>query len=109
MLIALARKAYLITDDGTTRSSVGVWFWKMLSNVKLDHLNDFDWSRKSLGEIDRTITRILDRTYSPSGVGGLFPLNHWEKDQREVELWYQLNTYLLDSGYVNPDPYDSIP
>ena len=39
---------------------------------------------------------IIWRTYDSNGYGGLFPLRNPREDQRKVELWYQLNAYLLE-------------
>ena len=31
------------------------------------------------------------------GFGGLFPLKHAKKDQRKVEIWYQLQNWLMEN------------
>jgi hypothetical protein len=40
--------------------------------------------------------RCVWRTYEPNGVGGFFPLENPNEDQREVELWYQMSAYVDD-------------
>ena len=50
--------------------------------------------------IDQSITRFVDRTYDRFGRGGIFPLQYSKVDQRKVELWYQMNEYLIANGYI---------
>ena len=40
------------------------------------------------------IFRFIDREYKYNGVGGLFPLDNPVDDQRDVELWYQMQAYI---------------
>lgn len=89
MLIGLSRRL-----EFETGAEARVWFWTMLENLDLRHLTDaVDIPPES---IDEKIDAVIWRTYSFNGRGGLFPLDHPAKDQREVELWYQLNAYLLE-------------
>ena len=45
----------------------------------------------------------VERRYKRSGEGGLFPLKNAAKDQRKVEIWYQLSSYLLENYVDNED------
>jgi hypothetical protein len=96
MLIALSRWLFFETDTGEPRD----WFWHMIENLGLtaDRCNDKIYDNLLREEIDSTLNRLIMRTYSPSGQGGLFPLSHERQDQRHVELWYQLNAYLLENN-----------
>ena len=94
MLIALARRAAFEAGK-----SPGHWFWEMLDNVGLRDYTDSNLTRYSEGEIDEIVNRIIFRTYAVDGSGGLFPLKEPAPDQRKVELWYQLNAYLLERTY----------
>ena len=47
------------------------------------------------------LNKIIDRGYSRRGVGGLFPLKYSKNDQRKVELWYQMHSYLIENYYVD--------
>lgn len=70
------------------------WFWDLVRNLGLCECTD----ATSLDEavLDHILNKVINRDYSPNGAGGLFPLQHPDKDQREVELWYQANAYLLE-------------
>lgn len=88
MLVALARRI-CFEADATPQH----WFWKLLENLGLESYHDGSgYSRKY---VDKRMRVVIDRAYDPSGDGGLFPLRHPDRDQRRVELWYQMSAYLL--------------
>lgn len=93
MLIVLAR-IMAFEAEGEPRD----WFWHMLKNIRLDSYNDM--SGVPYRKIDDILDRVIQRTYHPSGYGGLFPLKHAAEDQRKVELFYQLSAYLLEKKIV---------
>jgi hypothetical protein len=88
-LVALARRAEFESDQATDD-----WFWEMLSNIELDHYND--QTRVDAADILPVLNRVIWRQYHYNGGGGLFPLLHPERDQRKVEIWYQLSAYILE-------------
>lgn len=89
MLIALSRRL-AFEGDGHPET----WFWHLIDN--LDLMDCTDRVRFHMGEVDEIIDRVVYRTYAPDGVGGLFPLRHARRDQRDVELWYQMQAYLIE-------------
>lgn len=70
------------------------WFWRLMENLGLHQYSDNKRLPKT--KIEAVLDCVIFRTYKPSGEGGLFPLRHAEIDQRQVELWYQLNAYVLE-------------
>jgi hypothetical protein len=70
------------------------WFWRLLENIGVAGYSD----DRSIPE--QRIRKILDgvnnRTYKRNGLGGFFPLKRADRDQRKVELWYQLSAYVLE-------------
>lgn len=73
------------------------WFWQLIHNLDLTQYNDA-WYRAS-GDpkvIDEKLDLLIFRNYSRNGSGGLFPLRHPKRDQRGVEIWYQMAAYLLE-------------
>ncbi len=91
MLIGLSQRLSF-EADGEPR----VWFWHLIETVNLQRHNDRNYDNKAQRDIDETLDRIIWRTYRPDGRGGLFPLRKPTQDQREVEIWYQLNEYLVE-------------
>lgn len=102
MLIALARRADFHSFDGTMPEGKRGWFWHLMDNVGLSPYVDAVIREGDLGEIDKILSKLNNRTYNANGRGGLFPLRRPRGDQRKVELWYQLSAYLLENHYVEP-------
>lgn len=93
MLIAFSRRAEFNAGDGSAKD----WFWEMLRNLGLDEFNDGVVGTDTV-EIEDILDNMIWRTYKYSGKGGLFPLDRPERDQREVEIWYQFCDYLVDQN-----------
>lgn len=96
MLISFAWRIQDSLCDPTDDRRVE-WFWTMIENLELDDCRDSKrFKRECEEKVLEAIDRVNNRTYSRDGKGGLFPLDHPPRDQRKVELWYQVNTYLLE-------------
>lgn len=91
LFIILARELAFQEDDAPL-----VWFWHLIETLGLKQFNDREHDTHAEEVIATTIDRVIWRNYEPSGHGGLFPLRNPDRDQRKVELWYQLNAYLLE-------------
>lgn len=96
MLIGLAKRCAFETDGGSA-----AWFWHLVDNLNLGGFNDeYFQTRRQEQYVEETIDAVIWRLYDHDGRGGLFPLNHPQHDQREIELWYQLSCYLLEGHGV---------
>lgn len=89
LLVGLSRRLSF-EAEGEPRD----WFWELIENVGLRAYNDRN--RTSEEFIEATMDRVIWRNYQHDGHGGFFPLNSAKEDQRGVELWYQLNAYILE-------------
>jgi len=89
MLIAFAYRAEFSTDVTAVH-----WFWTFIENLNLYQFNDASFD--GTDEIVNVLEGLVWRTYSPDGRGGLFPIKYPQKDQRDVEIWYQFCDYLVD-------------
>lgn len=88
MLIALSRRT-AFESDGRTET----WFWHLIDNLGLSDCTDrYSYDQT---EVDARIHAVIYREYDRNGRGGLFPMRRAFKDQRHVEIWYQMNAYLL--------------
>ena len=103
MIIALARRMDGIMYDNEIGPEPDYWFWRMMENLGLDRYFDCEEyiSEDKNSEIQNIICTLLERRYSWNGRGGLFPLkdNGYLKDQRKVEIWYQMQSYLVEENY----------
>lgn len=91
MMIALSRELAFEAYSGEPRE----WFWHLIDNLQI-RFCDSEWTAKVQAFVNDVMNRLIFRTYGPDGRGGLFPLNKADRDQRNVEIWYQLNAYLLE-------------
>lgn len=89
MLIGLSRRL-AFEGDGHPH----VWFWHLIENLGLQSCTDHE--PYDYNEVDERLNAVTWRTYDRFGRGGLFPLRRARKDQRNVELWYQMSAYLLE-------------
>lgn len=90
LLIGLSRRMSFATEE-----TPEYWFWHLLDNLDFSSYNDRSGYSPEI--VDKRTNEVMMRTYDYNGRGGLFPLNKATKDQRRVELWYQLSEYLLQS------------
>lgn len=88
MLIALARRMAFQAEE-----TPEFWFWHLIRNLNFEGFHDK--SGYSHNFVKRRMAVVNDRLYDFAGNGGLFPLRNPSKDQRKVELWYQMCEYIL--------------
>lgn len=92
MMIGLSRRLSF-EAEGEPRD----WFWHLLKNLGITpRCADAHYNTEIAKHVEEALDRVIWRTYRYNGQGGLFPLAHPDRDQRKVELWYQLNAYLLE-------------
>ena len=88
-LILAVAKQLAFEDDRMPQQC----FWELMTNLGLSGYNDRGFNEEEVSDI---VERFIWRNYEPDGRGGLFPLSHPTEDQRRVEIWYQLNAWLLE-------------
>ena len=92
MMIALAiRCEETIMDDENFGDRTDQWFWDMMKNLGLGHMDDDEFDEEYVSDV---ITRFLNRNYEPDGRGGLFFVRNCDIDLRDVEIWIQMLWYL---------------
>lgn len=96
MMIALAQRIDNIMFDPDMGDGTARWFWEMIENLGLENFPDEDFSTKA---VDHIIDTFVDRKYDANGHGGLFPLEYPDSriDQRDIEIWYQMQAYLNEN------------
>ena len=94
MMVALAvqcEEEIMTSPDTDDRTAV--WFWDMIDNLGLSDQYDRNYEK---AYVDWVLTRFLDRKYEPNGDGGLFYVDHCDKDLTKVEIWKQMLWHLND-------------
>ena len=88
MLIALARDwEHEICYDFEKGDRSALWFWTMIKNLKLMDSNEYS----------KILKKWLSREFDEDGYGSPFPRKNCDKDQRKVEIWMQLQGYVLEN------------
>ena len=83
---------YAMLDEDRTADC----FWTLINNMGLGDINDNNWSSGDSDYIQSCCDVIINRAYQQDGKGGLFPLDNPRTNQRNVEIWYQMNQYLTE-------------
>lgn len=90
VLVGLSRRvAFTAGGDAKT------WAWRLLKNLKLHKCTD-PLSDDQANRVDDILYSVVWRTYAADGWGGFFPLKQPSEDQTKVELWYQMNAYVIE-------------
>jgi len=100
MLIALARRACDLTYTAEREVPTGEWFHIFLKNLGFEKVTDDKYSEVTERRLESVLDRFIYRNYRVNGRGGLFPLRRPDTDQTKVELWYQLNAYVIENSMV---------
>ena len=73
-------------------------FWTLIKHLNLDWVDNIAYEEEGgAGAIDKAVKKFLSRKYSKNGNGGLFPLRKTTKDQRTVEIWFQMHEWLMEN------------
>lgn len=99
MLIGLAYRLEFELLGGRYERTAGEWFWVLIDNLGLTHCDDDLYSdgQHINRMVEIAIRAVLERGYEPDGNRGLFPLKRPEKDQRRVEIWYQMSSWVIEN------------
>ena len=90
MIIGLCMRLQEEFEDEFEDNTYGYWFSEIMNNLKIEEdCEDEDY-------IFEVVTDARDRRYDFNGNGGFFPLKHASRDQRKVEIWYQMSEYLME-------------
>lgn len=85
----------LMTEDSSDKTHK--YFWEIIKNLELDEFDDERFGEETgacTTQIRDILVNLNERRYKKDGSGGMFPLKCPEKDQRKVEIWYQMQAYI---------------
>ena len=101
MFVALSRRASFQAEGAHD-----VWFWRFMENMGIRKCTDSYYmdNPDAWNEVNDALDRINERTYDRNGQGGPFPLHTSRRDQRKIEIWYQLAAYLLEDDRFETGP-----
>ncbi len=115
VLIGIARRMDFLCEKESQREDyTEKCFWEIVDNLGLLEFDDRTWSKTIEPEIkiDRILDIWMSRKFGTDGKGSLFPLNGKRdkrgnriKDQRDVEIWYQMQTYMMEKECIECDDW----
>jgi len=99
MLIGLSYRLEFETAQSRWEKKPSEWFWILVDNLGLSSWDNegFDEHREDWEVPVEQVGGMLSREYESNGIGGLFPLKDPKKDQRRVEIWYQMSAYIMEN------------
>lgn len=99
MLIALSIRMATWLEATIDEKTEEECFWMLINNLGLsNYTDDYDGPVISFEEnVDDIIDDFLKRKYRKNGLGGLFPLKWPKKDQRKIEIWYQMAEWVQEN------------
>jgi hypothetical protein len=97
MMLALADHIESdIMYDPSDGENIGRWFWEMIYNLGLWDQDNNHYNEKYVNDI---LTKFNNGEYAENGEGGLFPMDDPSFDVRQLELWDQMNRYIVAKYY----------
>jgi hypothetical protein len=85
-----------IMYDGALHASK--WFFIMIDNLGMTNFTDdrlgIDWT---IDDEEQIVDIWMSRQYGPDGKGTIFPLNCNGVDQRNLEMWYQMQEWFREN------------
>lgn len=90
VLVALSRRVAFI-DGGDPEK----WAWQLMKNIHVHGYTD-ELPVKYPDQILDRLNTVVWRLYRSDGHGGFFPLKDPIEDQTKVEIWSQMNAYIIE-------------
>ncbi len=90
MLVGLCVRLEFETAQSRWEKTPREWFLILMDNLGIKE-------GCTNSEIRMRVTTFISRHYKSNGDGGLFPLKNPEKDQRRIEIWWQMNAYVMEN------------
>ena len=96
VLIALSRRIEIEIMGEPGNDHIERWFWIMLKNLGVlmrDNIYDHDF-------VMHKLDIWMGRNFNANGKGSIFPLRKAKTDQRDIDIWYQMQAYLNENYQI---------
>lgn len=91
LMVALSLRIEEQMEDVQHGDRVPLWFWDMVDSLKLLKMTD---DRYDEFIVDDILVNFNEGNYEPDGEGGLFTIRGIKRDMRDIDLWYQMCSYI---------------
>lgn len=75
------------------------WFHLMLENLGFEGFADGKYSDEIAAFVEEHMEEVLNRDYDFYGEGGFWPCYSGQVDAKTVDMWMQMNRFLVENGY----------
>lgn len=109
MVIGISKRmAFELVEEEPGDEDFVKYFWEIIDNLGLLDFDDMHFNiigtdpnndeheRENWKKVVGILQNLNNRKYDRNGRGGMFPLKNAEKDQRRVEIWYQMQAYIKE-------------
>ena len=90
VLIALSRRVAFTAGGDAHR-----WAWRLIKNIGLSKMHD-NGPGENAEKINQVLEDLIWRNYDRTGRGGFFPLRETVNNQTKIEIWYQMQEYVME-------------
>ena len=94
MMISLSKRWNQEVSETNEEDNSIIYFWTMIKNLGLEGCTDDKFDPEFVRE---KLNILLDRDYLENGEGSLFPLKRSKENQKNIEIWYQLQNYIIEN------------
>ena len=94
VLTALSRRIEIEIMGEPGNDRYERWFWIMIRNLELDEFTDDNYDQ---GFVDEKLEIWLQRRFKKNGKGSIFPTYKTDIDQRDIDIWYQMQGFLMEN------------
>lgn len=98
MIIGISKRmAFELANNSDDELYFYHYFWEILDNLGLSWFDDDKMKlnpTQNEYRIEEILKNLNERRYKRNGVGGMFPLKWPSKNQKRVEIWYQMQEYI---------------
>lgn len=89
VLIGLAKRmAWTTSKSYDEEEDTVFWFWTLIDNLELSANQERN---------EDILMKWMTRKFKTNGKGSPFPLHFCDKNQKNTELWYQMQSYLKEN------------
>ena len=87
--VSIRIEGYMEDEEHDCR--INEWFWDMIGSLGLIRQTNDKFNKELIEDI---LERFNNRDYEPDGEGSLFTIVDSDKDMRDIEIWYQMCSYI---------------
>lgn len=98
MLIALAMRIDSeVVGNQIKGNRQADWFWRMVKNLRLYPEFKGYLNPSQVMKIDSILWTWLSRNFDEDGFGSIFPLRNPPGNERDTEIWYQMQAWVNEN------------